>query len=166
MNLLVFSSPNRNNMQVIGNHQVIRNNFEKAVEKVKAPDLIMIPAGFNNHILWNIGHAVVTQNVLLYGMSGLDFTLPTHFIKRYKKGSTPTEIDNPKTELENIFELGKIADDQLGYDIKEMKFGDYQSYETSFGITLNTFNDALQFNNIHEALHLGYVMALKRALGY
>jgi len=153
-------------MQVITNHQVIRNNFEKAVENVNEADLIMIPAGFNNHILWNIGHAVVTQNVLLYGMSGLDFTLPIDFIKRYKKGSFPTEVDHPKNELENIFELSKIADEQLQYDIKEMKFGDYQSYETSFGITLNSFNDALQFNNIHEAVHLGYVMALKRALGY
>lgn len=153
-------------MQVITNHEVIRNNFEKAVEKVNEADLVMIPEGFNNHILWNIGHAVVTQNVLLYGMSGLDFTLPTDFIKRYKKGSFPTETENPKTELESIFELGEIADEQLGYDIKEMKFGDYQSYETSFGITLNSFNDALQFNNIHEAVHLGYVMAIKRALGY
>jgi len=153
-------------MQVISNHQVIRNNFEKAVEKVNEADLVMIPAGFNNHIIWNIGHAVVTQNVLLYGMSGLDFTLPIDFIKRYKKGSTPSDIENPKTELENIFELGKITDEQLGYDIREMKFDNYQPYETSFGITLNSFNDALQFNNIHEAVHLGYVMALKRALGY
>ena len=83
-------------MQVITNHQVIRNNFEKAVEKVNEADLVRIPEGFNNHIIWNIGHAVVTQNVLLYGMSGLDFTLPTDFIKRYKKGSFPTEIENPK----------------------------------------------------------------------
>lgn len=152
-------------MQVITNHKVIRNNFEKAVEKVNEADLVMIPAGFNNHIIWNIGHAVVTQNVLLYGMSGLDFTLPIDFIKRYKKGSFPAEIEDPKTELENIFELGKIADEQLGYDIREMRFSDYQKYETSFGITLNSFNDALQFNNIHESLHLGYVMAIKRALG-
>ncbi|MGJ3235924.1 DinB family protein [Marivirga sp.] len=153
-------------MQVITNHKVIRNNFEKAVEKVNETDLVMIPAGFNNHILWNIGHAIVTQNVLLYGMSGLDFTLPIGYIKRYKKGSFPAEIEDPKTELENIFELGKIANEQLGYDIREMKFDDYQPYETSFGITLNSFNDALQFNNIHESLHLGYVIAIKRALGY
>ncbi|SMG16494.1 DinB superfamily protein [Marivirga sericea] len=153
-------------MQVITNHKAIRKNFEKAVEKVNEADLVLIPAGFNNHIIWNIGHVIATQNVLIYGMSGLDFTLPTDFIKRYKKGSFPAEIDQPKTELETIFELGKIADEQLGYDIKEMRFGDYQQYETSFGITLNSFNDALQFNNIHESLHLGYVMAMKRALGY
>lgn len=153
-------------MQVITNHKAIRKNFEKAVEKVNEADLIMIPAGFNNHIIWNIGHAVVTQNVLIYGMSGLDFTLPTDFIKRYKKGTFPSEIENPKTELETIFELGRIADEQLSYDIREMRFSDYQKYETSFGITLNSFNDALQFNNIHESLHLGYVMAIKRALGY
>ena len=153
-------------MQVISNHRTIRNNFEKVVDKVKEKDLISVPKGFNNHILWNIGHVVATQNVLIYGMSGLDFTLPTDFIKRYKKGSFPTQIDNPKTELQTIFELGKIADEQLSYDIKEMIFDNYQKYETSFGVVLNSFNDALQFNNIHEAVHLGYVMAIKRALGY
>jgi hypothetical protein len=153
-------------MQVISNHRTIRNNFEKVVDKVKEKDLISVPKGFNNHILWNIGHVVATQNVLIYGMSGLDFTLPTDFIKRYKKGSFPTQIDNPKTELQTIFELGKITDEQLSYDIKEMIFDNYQKYETSFGVVLNSFNDALQFNNIHEAVHLGYVMAIKRALGY
>jgi len=153
-------------MQVITNHKAIRSNFEKAVANVNAADLNLIPAGFNNNILWNIGHVVVTQNVLIYGMSGLDFTIPTDFIKRYKKGSSPAEAENPKVELETIFELGKIADEQLMFDIKAMKFDDYQQYETSFGITLNSFNDALQFNNLHESLHLGYVMAMKRALGY
>lgn len=153
-------------MQVITNHKAIRKNFEKAVENVNAADLNLIPAGFNNSILWNIGHVIATQNVLIYGMSGLDFTIPTDFIKRYKKGSSPTEVEHPKVELETIFELGKIADEQLMFDIKEMKFDDYQQYETSFGITLNSFNDALQFNNLHESLHLGYVMAMKRAIGY
>ena len=153
-------------MQVITNHKAIRNNFEKAVSNINEADLKVIPAGFNNNILWNIGHVVATQNVLIYGMSGLDFTIPTDFIKRYKKGSFPTDVDHPKEELETIFELGKIANEQLMFDIKEMKFDDYQKYETSFGITLNSFNDALQFNNIHEGLHLGYLMAMKRALGY
>ncbi|HET8858957.1 DinB family protein [Marivirga sp.] len=153
-------------MQVITNHKAIRKNFEKAIEKVNEADLKIIPAGFNNNILWNIGHVVATQNVLIYGMSGLDFTLPTDFIKKYRKGTFPSDEVNPKIELETIFELGKIADEQLSYDIREMRFGDYEKYETSFGITLNSFNDALQFNNIHESLHLGYVMAIKKALGY
>jgi hypothetical protein len=37
-------------------------------------------------------------------------------------------------------------------------------YSTSFGIDLKNIQDAIIFNNMHESLHFGYVMAQKRAL--
>lgn len=151
-------------MQVIDNHNAIRKNFYKVLDSVKEEDLIKVPEGFNNNILWNFGHIVVTQNVLIYGMSGLDFTIPTGIISQFRKGTFPTDTEKPLAELEAIKLIAENANYQLIEDIKEVKFQDYQSYETSFGITLNSFNDALQFNNIHESMHLGYVIALKKAL--
>ncbi len=35
---------------------------------------------------------------------------------------------------------------------------------TSAGIRLESVEDAIAFNNFHEGIHLGYVMALKKAL--
>lgn len=151
-------------MQVIDNHNAIRKNFYKVLDSVKEEDLIKVPEGFNNNILWNFGHIVVTQNVLIYGMSGLDFTIPTGIISQFRKGTFPTDTEKPLAELEAIKLIAENANYQLIEDIKEVKFQDYQSYDTSFGITLNSFNDALQFNNIHESMHLGYVIALKKAL--
>jgi hypothetical protein len=40
-------------------------------------------------------------------------------------------------------------------------FPDYTAYSTSFGIDLKNIQDAIIFNNMHESLHFGYVMAQK-----
>lgn len=153
-------------MKILDNNAIIRNNFKKLAESVKIEDLTKIPEGFNNNILWNYGHAVATQNVLIYLMSGQPFSLPDDFIATYRKGTFPAETDDPKSELEVIQLFSDQALAHLRKDLSEYKFSEYESYDTSFGIKLESVNDAIAFNNIHESLHLGYCMALKRALGY
>lgn len=157
---------NLKNMQVIDNNRVIRNNFVKVCDSVGIANIIKIPNGFKNHILWNFAHAVVTQNILVYQMSGLPYTLPEEFVAAYRKGTFPTEIPNPQKELYQVIALAEKAEEQLNKDIREMIFDDYKPYETSFGVTLKSFNEALQFNNIHAGMHLGYAMAIRKALGY
>ena len=46
----------------------------------------------------------------------------------------------------------------------EGKFENYTPYTTSYGISLNNIEEAISFNNIHEGLHLGYMMALSKNL--
>ena len=43
-------------------------------------------------------------------------------------------------------------------------FSDYTPYTTSFGLDLKNIQDAIIFNNMHETLHYGYIMAQKRAI--
>ncbi len=43
-------------------------------------------------------------------------------------------------------------------------FSDYTPYTTSFGMDLKSIQDAIIFNNMHESLHYGYIMAQKRAI--
>ena len=43
-------------------------------------------------------------------------------------------------------------------------FKTYNEYTTSYNVTLNNIEKAIMFNNVHEGLHLGYIMALKKAL--
>ena len=45
------------------------------LHKTSQEDLFKIPEGFNNNIWWNIAHVVVTPQLLLYGLSGRDFTI-------------------------------------------------------------------------------------------
>jgi len=55
--------------------------------------------------------------------------------------------------------------DELIEDYYGKRFGKaFQPYATSYGIQLNTIEEAIRFNNIHEGMHLGYILAQRRSL--
>ncbi|MEM1119039.1 MAG: DinB family protein [Bacteroidota bacterium] len=140
-----------------------RNNYLKQLEGISLESLNLIPKGYNNNLIWNASHAVVTQQLLCYAMSGLEVKLPKEIVAAYRKGSKPTrsvsqaEVDQVKTWLTESI-------DWLAADIKAGIFKQYKVYTTSYGYTLSSFEDAVAFNNVHEGMHLGYIIALKKHL--
>ncbi|WP_407635809.1 DinB family protein [Solitalea canadensis] len=40
--------------------------------KYTIDQLNKVPAGFNNNLIWNIGHEIVAQQALIYKSSGLE----------------------------------------------------------------------------------------------
>ena len=56
--------------------------------------------------------------------------------------------------------------DKLEKDYTENKsmFDSYSEYPTSYNYTLRSIEDAINFNNIHEGVHYGYALALRKAL--
>jgi len=126
-------------------------------------DLFKIPEGFNNNIWWNIAHVVVTPQLLLYKLSGLDFTIEEELVNKYKKGTFP-EGEPSQTEMEKIKTYLLSNVEQFQQDYERGTFKNFQEYMTTPKVGLNSVEDALQFNVFHEGLHLGSILALKRAL--
>ncbi|MFT5752289.1 MAG: hypothetical protein ACI828_000041 [Flavobacteriales bacterium] len=121
-----------------------------------------IPAGFNNNILWNIGHSIVTQQLLVYGLSGNEFQIEQRLIDLYRKGTKPERTITQK-EVEELQGLLLSTLRQLETDYASGKFKDYKTYTLgTTGGVLSTVENAIEFNNFHEGLHLGYSMALMR----
>jgi hypothetical protein len=54
---------------------------------------------------------------------------------------------------------------RLAVDVAADRFQSFQTYPTSTGITLASFETALHFNTLHEGIHAGLLLRLKRALG-
>mgnify|MGYP001466135076 CR=1 FL=1 len=142
---------------------ITRNNILNSIKGLSLSELNEIPVGFNNNIIWNVGHIVATQQLLCYKMSGLDMALDPAFIAKYMKGS---------------FAVGDASQEELDYIVKQLKelpvkaeadyangvFKEFNSYTTSYNITLANVELAIQFNNVHEGLHFGYIMAMKKVL--
>lgn len=139
-----------------------RKNQIALLEKY-ADKIHVIPNGFKNNLNWNATHNVVTQQLLCYRISGLPTTIEEPIIEAYRKGSSPTE-GMPTLELPVLKELMLKTVDQIEIDIQNNLFQTYKEYPTSFGVVLNSFEDAVLFNNIHESLHFGYMMALCKSL--
>ena len=140
-----------------------RSRFIQLVEGLSIEQLNEIPVGMSNNIAWNFGHIVAAQQGLCNGLSGVAFNLDPDFITHFKKGAKPEGFINEETI--NLFKgyiLSNINDLEKG--LSENIFANYQSYTTSFGNTLNDIDDAVRFVSVHDALHLGYSMAIRKNL--
>lgn len=122
-----------------------------------------VPVGFKNSIIWNIAHTIATQQILIYRLSNLEMQLPQAFIDRFKKG-TKHEVDLTKDEVDYIKRILFSTLDQTELDYNNGRFKTYQDYTVSTGSTLTNVDQAFAFNNFHEGIHLGYILALKKAL--
>lgn len=138
-----------------------RQNILNIVESYDLAQLNTIPPGFNNNLIWNFGHVLVTQQLLCYRLAGLAAAFENKLIDTYRKGSSPT---TPATEVElalfkaNCF----LLLDQLEADYAAGLFTSYKPYPTSFGVTLDRIETAIQFNTLHEAMHLGTMIAMRK----
>jgi DinB superfamily len=140
-----------------------RTNILKAISDLTVDQLNTIPKGFKNNIIWNVAHVLVTQQLLCYKLSGLDMIVDSSFVDLFKKGSeadyevSEEEVTLIKEELSNLVEKTKG-------DYENGVFKNYDEYPTSYDVILNCIDDAIQFNNVHEGLHLGYIMAMKKII--
>ncbi|SNR17461.1 DinB family protein [Tenacibaculum jejuense] len=133
----------------------------KRIEGLTHEQLHKIPEGFNNNIAWNVAHLVVTQQLLHYKLSGLQCLIPDDLIEKYRKGTAPTE-ELSEEEFEEVKELLAGLPDTLEEDYKEGIFKEYTEYPTSTGYVLSSIDNAIAFNNLHEGIHLGAIMALSK----
>lgn len=140
---------------------VIRNHFINFLEEYDLKHLTYIPMGFKNHIFWNCAHALVTQQLLTYHLSGNQMLVNQDWVSRFKKGTFGEQNVQPE-EVQQLIQLLKTSVDRLYKDYESEKLSKYQTYETSFGVRLERIEDAIRFNNLHESLHLGYVMAMRK----
>ncbi|WP_417290502.1 DinB family protein [Corallibacter sp.] len=138
--------------------------FKKIIEEQSLEDLNKIPKGFNNNIIWNIGHIIVTEQVLIYKLSGLKPTISESLVSAYMKGTKP-EKDVTQKDVNEIASLLFSTLQQTEIDYKKGVFKNFKPYTVSTtGNTLNNVEEALQFALFHEGLHFGYVLALLRAI--
>ena len=147
--------------------QVLKNTrtiFNKIIKDTTLENLNKIPDGFNNNIIWNIGHVVVTEQLLAYKLSGLETNLTESMITKYRKDSK-TKDDVSQDEINDIKDLLFSTLKKTEEDYKNGVFKTYNAYTVSTtGNTLNNIDEALQFILVHEGIHYGYVLALLKAI--
>ncbi|MDQ6844789.1 MAG: DinB family protein [Bacteroidota bacterium] len=143
--------------------RVTRNNFQQLMESLSINDLNKIPEGFSNNIIWNFGHCIVSQQILCYKLSGLPLKIEGSNISKYSKGSKPEKFLD-ENELEFLKDQDVKLIKELSEDFENNLFENFMPYKTGFQIELTNIADVLKYICMHEGLHLGYSMALKRAI--
>lgn len=136
-----------------------RKILYKFLNNTPREQLLHIPDGFRNNIWWNIAHVVVTQQLLVYKLSGLPMRISDELIDKFKKGTVP---DGTATEEEIAVVKGFLFStiEWTQEDYEKGLFKNYTEYMTSVNIGLDSVEDAIAFNVYHEGLHLGAILAL------
>ena len=141
--------------------QKSRNLLNRLIENLSFEQLNTIPPGFNNNIVWNIGHIIVVQQMLVYNLSGLPMQVDADLVSKYKKGTRPSE---PTTEAEVAIlkELLFTTVKQTESDFAAGLFKNFTEYTVMTGFVIKNASDAIAFNYYHEALHTGVIMSLRK----
>ncbi|MDO4880100.1 MAG: DinB family protein [Capnocytophaga sp.] len=141
-------------------HLCLRKRFLKFLETYTPEQLAKIPEGFHNNVFWNIAHCVATEQILFYKFSDTPTLVSEEFIDKYKKGTAPTGEVPTLSEIEELKHLLSFTAKQLEENYKKGVFQHYNPYTTSLGYPMDTIEDVFYFNNTHEGMHLGTILAL------
>ena len=147
----------------IGVIKQTRLNMIKIIKAYSIEDINTIPEDINNNLIWNFVHVIVTHQLLCYALAGEKPILDPTMIDAYRKGSTPDEAVNEE-DLNTYISMATDTLDQFKIDIEKGMFQNYKPYETSFGLTLNSLEDAIHFNLAHEGMHLGAMINIRKLL--
>lgn len=142
-------------------NQTSRTVLLNFLENHTLEQLNAIPEGFSNNLIWNIGHCIVVQQMLVYKLSDLPMMISDEMVEKYKRGTKPehsvsqSEVDEMKVLLFSTLEKTKK-------DFSEKLFQNYNEFTSLSGFTMKSATDAIEFNNYHEALHLGIMMQIRK----
>lgn len=130
-------------------------------EKYNLEQLNKIPVGFSNNLILNTGHIIICQQVLIYKSSDLKGYISEELIEQFKPGTKPTGITS-ENQINELKELLISLIKKTESDFYNGEFNVYKERTTSLGFHLFSLEEALEYNNYHEGLHLGFMMNIRK----
>jgi hypothetical protein len=139
----------------------VRTFLLASIKDLTAGQLNKIPAGFNNNIIWNLGHMVAAQQGICYKRAGLQAMISDEFWEKYRSGSKPEGIVD-EAEIDYIKQVFFTSLDQLNADYDKDIFSGYTAWTTRYDVEIANIDDALSFVPFHEGLHSGVIGTLRK----
>lgn len=143
--------------------QTSRGLYQNFLDNYSLDQLNTIPAGMSNNLIWNIGHVIVSQQKLVYALSGLPMHISDSLFEKYQNGSRP-DGKTTQTEVDEIKKLLSEMVEKTKSDFETGVFKEFHPYQTKTGFHLGTWKEAMEFNNYHEGIHLGIMLQIKKFL--
>lgn len=116
-----------------------------------------IPQGFQNNILWNMGHMVAVQQLIVYGLTQTPLKVEPWFIQSFKNKSKP-EGYYDQTVYEQVVEAMLTTPGLMEADYEAKIFGPVTPFVSkSLNTSIDNLEGLIHFNLFHEGLHTGVI---------
>ena len=142
----------------------IRNTRKYIIDHVRElslEKLNKVPHGFNNNILWNLGHLVAAQQSICYTKGALSPAIAESLYSNYKPGTRPDRFYDSMEEDE-IKELVLSSINVLKKDYEDNIFAGFIPWTNRYGNVLSNIDEAIAYLQFHEGLHMGVIMSIKK----
>ena len=154
------------NQALLQMFQFSRSNTLASLNATTEEQALIVPQGFNNSILWNLGHIYVAVESVMSHVEGSQAELPESYSELFGIRTSPSAWTiNPPT----LEELASYLEEQIKY--VESTYGDKleekltEPFQLNDRTTFHTYGEVLNFMIWHEGLHLGVINGIKRAIG-
>lgn len=139
----------------------IRGYLLRSTKGLSEEQLLCIPDGFKNNILWNIGHSITDNCSMLYPPTGKALPLPDSYFQWFAPETSPADWKEVPDSAE-VLQAGRDVLEKLVDDCAADRMEEYEPLELGDGAVLNNIAQAIAHCNIHEAIHLGVIMSLRK----
>ena len=126
--------------------------------------LLAIPDGMESNILWHLGHLYHSHCGMLYGHCAAENPCPDAYADMFKGGTKPADWPDNVNVQEIVANFDGVIN-QLVQDYSAGAFANYEGWELAPGMNLETPEDALGFVAVHESVHHGNIIVMRRLLG-
>lgn len=147
--------------QQIENVRKTRQYLVELIKDLTTNQLNTIPHGFNNNIIWHLGHLIAAQQGVCYIRAGLKQPVDEQLTAPFKPGTKPERAFSPD-EIEHVKEVLLSSIDTLENDYNNGTFKTYNTWTTRYGVELRDIDAALSFLIYHEGLHAGSILSQKK----
>lgn len=141
-----------------------RGYLRTIIHQLSDEQLVIVPEGASNNVLWNLGHLALSHAGLIYGPCGLESPVPESYGELFKGGTSPaTWTETPS--LSDVQEQFKAVHERMKDDYRSGVFDGFKPREFMAGVTLSNVEQALGFNIIHEGVHIGALISIRNLMG-
>ncbi len=152
------------NASIVKSVLTARGYFAQMIKGISESQLTDVPDGASNSVLWNIGHIVYSNSSMVYGPCGLESPIPAGYEGLFKGGTSPGTWSAPPS-TEEVLGHFKTMNEDIVAKYTSGALDSFAPIQLMPGMKLENIEDALGFCCVHEGVHIGAVIALKKRLG-
>lgn len=143
----------------------VRGNTIKQITGIDEKETHTVPQGFNNNILWNLGHILLVHEKFSFALTNEKMELPKDFAEWFAPGTKPGNWGMQISSLDEIILLLSKQIDRVEQTL-EHRLEEYleKPFVTSSGLEILTVKECLSFCLYHEAMHFATIKAIKQQM--
>ncbi|RAJ77538.1 DinB family protein [Chitinophaga dinghuensis] len=146
---------------------IIRNFRSQALQlfdTYSEEQLNQVPEGFNNNILWNLGHLIASDQQIWYMASNHPLRIDKPFIDTFRRGTKPEQpYDAATIQQVKNFMIQPIDDFVADYNTG--MFSEYNTWTPLVGGPVTSLDEAIAFSAFHHGLHASAINRIRKFIG-